>query len=331
MKPHFFFKGKLSREESASAFLATLLEQRPDFRSFLFSSLELAEPDGDCRVTVEDKDVDIKVDYPTDKVTVLIENKVRPGSLQQYQLVRYYESERRANADSRIVSILVGPGEGAGTNEVGRLRTHSQFRPTDSAHRVSWRLLAQFGELIQQEDRDKEFVRGGFDCIFTIIENATEEKYPLVGGREIAQEIAQNVLRALEQDYPGIRFGFWRAKDCFNIYSIGTDVTVYVDLAFRTENKEPCMTLEIPDRQHVTAILRTQFALSAKGKKNPATRQKWHHMCQDGEAEILSSGKHQLEGKWFKYETPVSGDAVVLERQLADMGRSVITSLRHLL
>ena len=42
MNPQFFFSGKLSREESASAFLTTLLDQEIEFRSkdsFLASDL----------------------------------------------------------------------------------------------------------------------------------------------------------------------------------------------------------------------------------------------------------------------------------------------------
>ena len=41
MNIHFFFKGKLSREESSSALIASLLEQRADFRSFFFEELDL--------------------------------------------------------------------------------------------------------------------------------------------------------------------------------------------------------------------------------------------------------------------------------------------------
>jgi hypothetical protein len=39
MNLHFFFEGKLAREEVSSAFLATLLEQRPDIRTAFFEVL----------------------------------------------------------------------------------------------------------------------------------------------------------------------------------------------------------------------------------------------------------------------------------------------------
>jgi len=331
MNPHFFFKGKLSREESASAFLATLIEQRPDFRTFLFSALEMAEPKGSCSVTIEKKDVDIKIYYPNDRIVVLIENKLRPGSLKVRQLVRYYQSELKENPNSKILSILVVPSEGTGTSEAARLRDNDQFRSTDFVGIVSWRGFSQFRDLMQQEDADKEFIDRAFDSIFMIIDSAATEKYPLRDGREIAHEIAQNVLRALKKDFPHIRFGFWRGKDYFNIYSIATDITIYVDLAFHIANKAPYIPTEIQDRQHLTVILRTQFALSAKGKKNAAVRKEWDRICQDGIIEILPSGGHKLEGRWFKHEVSASGDTKLFERQLTDMGRLVITSLRHLL
>jgi len=331
MNPHFFFEGNLSREESVSAFLAVLLEQHSDFRSFLFNTLEVTEPQGTCRVTIEEKEVDIRLDYPSDKVTVLIENKLRPGSLQVNQLVRYYQSELKQNPDSRILSILAVPSEGTGTIEASRLVAHDQFRPSDLVYKISWRLLTQFCDLMQQEDPNREFVRHGFASIFKIIESAAQEKYPLLGGREIAHEIAQHVLAALKQDFPDTRFGFWRGKDFFDIYTIGTDITVYVDLAFRVEDKSPYKPLEIHDGHHIIAILRTQFGLSAKGKRNAAAREKWVAMCQNGAVGILSSGKHKLEGRWFKHEVTASGDATLVERQLADMGRSVISNLHDLL
>jgi len=331
MNPHFFFKGKLSREEAASAFLATMLECRADFRSFVFGTLEQIEPHGMCRVTIEEREVDVRLEYPTEKVVVLIENKVRPGSLQVNQLVRYYESELRRSPDSRILSILVGPTEGTGTIEVARLTAHHQFRPMDSVHMVSWRSLAQFCDILSRDDLDREFVQGGFDCVFKIIEDAVEKKYLLLGGRKIAHEIAQNVLQALKRDFPSIRFGFWRAKDLFNIYTIATDVTVYVDLAFRIENRPPYTVLDIHDRQHVAATLRTQCALSAKGKKNAATRQKWESLLENATAAIPEIGQYKREGRWFRREITAAGDATSLEEQLADMGRSLITGLRDFL
>lgn len=139
MNPHFFFSGKLSREESASAFLATLLDQHAEFRAFFFRSLNREEPRGPRQVSIEHKEVDIRLAYPEAKTVVLIENKVRPGALQVNQLVRYYQQERADTAASRILSIMISPSAGSGASEADRLARHKEFRPTDAVLKVSWR------------------------------------------------------------------------------------------------------------------------------------------------------------------------------------------------
>jgi hypothetical protein len=326
MNPKFFFGGKLSREESASAFLATLLEQCADFRSFFFKTMSVEEPQGLCEVKIEQKDVDVRIDYLSAKVVVLVENKIRPGALQVNQLVRYYLQELTTNAHLKIYSILIAPTEGGGASEAIRLSNHKEFRPTDAVYRLSWRELAQFCDFLADEDRNTEFIRGGFDCVSKMIEDAAQEKYPLTDRRKIAYDVAQTVFGILSREFPQVGFRFWRAKDCFETYSIKTDITIYVDLAFRVESKPPYTPIDILDREHVAATLRTQFALSAKGKRNKPLKTAWNEKCTEG-----SWLGHKLVGKWFKREVEVSGDAAILEDKLAEIGRSVIRSLAEYL
>ena len=331
MNPHFFFVGKLSREEASSAFLASLLEQRADFRTFLFKLLGMAEPEGPLEVNIEKEDVDIRIDYPAAKTVLLIENKLRPGSLQVNQLVRYYQHTLANNSALKIVSILLAPNEGGGAAEVTRLTKHEQFRPTDGVYKISWGALAEFPDILPKNDSDMEFVRRGFECIGSIIVNAIQEKYPLVGGREIANDIARAVLQNMEKKFPGTRLGFWRGRDFFNIYSIGTDITIYIDLAFRIENKAPYAPLQIPDRQHVNATLRTKFTLSAKGKRNPTRRETWDRICRNKSWASQLCDVHELTGRWFKHEIERTGDCTAIAQELTAMGCAVIRSWAELL
>jgi hypothetical protein len=276
--------------------------------------------------------IDIRVKYSSAKVVCLIENKVRPGAFQVGQLVHYYLEELSKSADSRILVVLVVPYEGKGGSEIDRLTNHQEFRSQrDAAYIVSWGDLAEFCGLLQQEDLHGEFVRGGFNCVLKTIDDAAKEKYPLIGGREIAHEIAQAAFQALKQEFPGTGFRLWRGKNYFTIYTIGTDITIYVDLNFRVDNKAPYTPREIPDRQHVTAILSTQFNLSAKGKRNQQLKEEWDLINKTGEYDVAHLGLHRLAGRWFKREVPVYGDAALLEKQLVDMGRSIIKSLEQYL
>lgn len=330
MNPQFFFSGKLSREESASAFLATLLDQHTEFRSFFFKSLKLEEPISPCQVSIEHKEVDIRLDYPAARVAVLVENKVRPGALQVNQLLRYYQQERTTNPDSRIISIMVSPSAGSGASEADRLTRHKDFRPTDAVLKLSWLDLAEFCELLNEQDPQAQFVRGGFASILKIIEEAAQEKYPLIGGRAILHGAAQAAFNELTATFPGIRLGIWRSKDLFNIYSIGCDITTFVDVIFQIENKAPYAPLGMTDPQHITATLRTQITLSARGKRNHPLKEEWNRLCKMGKYDIPGLGPHMLAGRWFKNEIEFCGDIAMLERKLVELSRIVITKTTEL-
>lgn len=326
MNIHFFFEGKLSREETSSAFIASLLEQREDFRSYFFSHIGILEPREVGKFTVEQDDVDIRIDYPKFKTVVLVENKIKVAALQVNQLVRYYLTQIRKDGDKRIVFVLLVPNGGTGKSEINRLRKNDHFRTTDFVDTISWRTIAQFLDIIQPDDRDTEIICSGFDSILTLIERAAQERYPLVGGREILQEIAQRALTDLRQEFPGVRLQLWRSKDCFNIYTVGTNITVYVDLAFNVESKAPFPPIGLKDPENISVKLRTQFALSAKGKKNSHLRDEWNQITKSPCYEVPIGEIHKLEAKWFKREVPIAGTRDQIARQLLAMGVEV---LRH--
>jgi len=330
MKPHFFFQGKLSREESASAFLATLLDQHSEFRSFFYKSLKIDEPASQCLVSIEQKEVDIRLEYPAAGVIVLIENKVRPGALQVNQLVRYYQQERAANANARIISIMISPSAGSGSSEAVRLTKHKDFRPTDAVLKLSWRDLAEYCDIIKDEDPSANFLKGGFASILKIIDDAAQEKYPLTEGRIVLHTATHAALAELTKAFPGMRLGFWRGKDLFNIYSMGCDITAFIDLIFRVESAAPYAPLDVSDPQKIVATIRTQFTLSAKGRRNHPLRDEWSRLCAAGEYEIPGLGPHKLSGRWFKKEAGFSGNIAELERELAERARIVIAKANEL-
>lgn len=329
MNPRFFFTGKLSREESASAFLATLLDQHAEFRAFFFRSLKIEEPKGLCRVSIEHKEVDIRLDYPAAQVVVLIENKVRPGALQVNQLVRYYQQELAANVDSRIISIMISPSPGSGSSEADRLTQHKDFRPSDKVVKSSWRDLSEFCDILNGEDSQAQFIKGGFASVLKIIEEAAQEKFPLLGGRIILHDAAQSAFNQLAGAFPG-KLRFWRAKDVFDIYSIGGDITANVDLLFQVENKAPYAPLGMSDENNITATLRTQITLSDRGRRNRPLKNEWNRLCEAGKYDIPGLGTHTLAGRWFKREVEFRGDTAMLQRKIAELGRVVIAKASEL-
>ena len=109
MNLHFFYEGSLGREEAASAFLATMLEQYPSFRKSFFDLLGL--PDEKSRslateewnVVTEEDEVDVTMHPQRGNHVILIENKVQASSKMAGQVSRYYQSQINKEPDKSVV------------------------------------------------------------------------------------------------------------------------------------------------------------------------------------------------------------------------------------
>lgn len=140
MDLHHFFENMVRREETASAFLATLLDYDPDFRqAFLRVAL------GDHRfkdheewaVKVEEGRVDVTLESASTQV--LIEDKLSAGAKQKDQLLRYYLAAVAATPGKRIVAVYLAPG-GMGVGEVDAVERNALRgdRPTDFVCQLPW-------------------------------------------------------------------------------------------------------------------------------------------------------------------------------------------------
>lgn len=119
MNLHLFFEGMQAREEVASAFFASLLEQQPEVRNELFDIL--ADSDGvgenpaepfkvrSWRVRVEVDGVDVRLDTKDEGAAwvILIENKLQSGSMQVGQLRRYYASQIERDKEAHVVAVYL--------------------------------------------------------------------------------------------------------------------------------------------------------------------------------------------------------------------------------
>lgn len=328
MNIHFFFSGKLSREESASAFLASLLEQRVDFRIFFFDLLSLPKPEGNLSVDTEVNDVDVRIDYSIgmNNCVVLIENKIRSGAIQQNQLVRYYEKELSRKKSCIIKTVFITPHKSSGDAEVKRL--DAVVRQGDSIQKISWcDDLVEYKSIISDDDFDKDLICGAFDSILKVIKLSENEKYPLAGGRHLVHEIAQRVMTKLTPTSP--RLMLWRAKDCFDIYTVGTDIGIDLLFKFDVERKEPFSPIGLDDEKHLRITITSVFGLSSKGKKNQNIRIEWERLVNSNEFKILPEGSHRLEGHRFAFNYPIVGKADLVVETAIRIGRMVVDFLRR--
>jgi hypothetical protein len=171
MDPHFFFEGT-QREEAASAFLATLLEQDSGFRSAFVRRIGGGDASAArARIVVEPhlgggQWPDIVMELP--RLVVIVENKLRPGTVRPGQLARYHLAAVERWPGSRIISVFLAPAAAIGFAEARLIRR--EFRRLgrdDLAIVLSWaqvRWLARFASM-----PDTGFRAAGFRAIDRVI------------------------------------------------------------------------------------------------------------------------------------------------------------------
>ncbi len=137
MKLTYFFKGTIRKEQIASAFLATLFNEKPSFREFFFQTAfptESAALSGHAwKVEIEANLVDVRLSSVN--TVAIIENKIRAGAKQKGQLLRYYQEEKERGRDQRLLAVYLAPGH-VGASEIAGLKP--ELRGDDRAVHVSW-------------------------------------------------------------------------------------------------------------------------------------------------------------------------------------------------
>jgi PD-(D/E)XK nuclease superfamily protein len=292
MNLHFFFEGKVAREEVASAFLATILEQRADIRGAFFDTLvdcigsELAESfrSKSWTVQVEEHQIDIRLESKIGDWVILLENKLQAGSMQQGQLPRYYYEQITREPATRVVAVYLAPGAGMGGSEVAAVKFSDRFRrDLDFAARVSWDTLTEFLRGLSTADGEGQFIGSGIDSITEAIERAATEKFPNEGGREQVHAIACEVRAGLQQRFPGVRLGApWPAKDRFTLASHGTNLTLWLRLVFETKPDLPHVPVNLfeGDKMHLTA--QSMLKLSGAASRIPELKVRWRELNVSG-------------------------------------------------
>jgi len=139
-----FFGGAQSKEETASAYLATLLDFDPVFRS-RFLALAPVEPrlDGslDWAVRVEDTRmnagaVDVTLEWPRGDPTtfVMIENKLAASAKRVGQLRKYYLGAVNTWPGRRIIGFYLAPSRGVAASEIAEVKGTEEYRVRGGGH-----------------------------------------------------------------------------------------------------------------------------------------------------------------------------------------------------
>ena len=153
VNPHFFFEGKLSREESASALFATCIQQSKVFAERFCRLIGMQTPPNDLlEVKIEEKDTDVVFSVDSANTVVIVEIKIASGAKSDGQLAMYYERFAAESTSKRFVCVYLAPTDSLGKSEVEQL----DLRPGDCAQTVTWEQVAQAA----RDVGTREFERG---------------------------------------------------------------------------------------------------------------------------------------------------------------------------
>lgn len=334
MKVDFFFQGKLSREEAASAFLATLLEQRADFREFFFgicaaSAIGPISRDS-WEVVTEENEFDILMTSPDGAWDVLIENKIKSGSVTPGQLVNYYK-RLRSNTDRNILLVYLTPSSSSGQAEFDRLMQHGASQSGDQFVHISWMDdLLEFAQSLDAGDSESDFIQSGFRKIKSQILSSQQERYPLTGGRERVDEIVNGVIDALRLKYPSISFRKWRDGSGSTIYTAKSDLTLYLKAVIDWDEGTGLPFGLINDDDTLNLPLQACMNLSSNGRKSATALDRWRTMSIDRSIQIPQLGTMTTKddgGAWIFWDEDVPAEKGELQARLLAVGTAILDEM----
>ncbi len=330
MRLNTFFNGKLGREEMSSAFLACLLEQRDDFRSFFFRAADLKEIAESCQVGVEIDNVDIRLDCP-DNRAILIEVKVRKGSVQSGQLNLYFNRLREREPNKPIIVVMVVPTKGIGASEIKRLQENTLWRANDYACTITWSHLSTFAADLSKYDRDETFISSGFEMIEKMIENKGGGLYSTAGGRDIVFRLAQRIAGTLEKEFCPVKYQVWLNQDMLDISPYGSLFSPSLRLWFDTPLDENGVPITPITETNVRLRAESMYGISNRGKKNPHVCVEWKKMHALGVMNLTPGITHQLKGRWYIASASLAGTAAEVEIKALNLISPLVERFKDLM
>ncbi|MFZ1979537.1 MAG: PD-(D/E)XK nuclease family protein [Bacteroidota bacterium] len=318
MKINFFFKGKLSREEASSAFLATLLEQWPEFRRELLSLYlndTLAEKD--WKVETEKDDIDILLTSGNDYV--IIENKIKSSSKSPEQLRRYYENRHDKNPECLCHCLYVGPSKTMGESEISSIKSNEQ----EKHNTIKWIDILDLDFMSPIPNiPDDDFVNSGISEIKKLLQQ--KEKLQLSGDLERASVILERVRNKLIHDYPSLDFDRkWVDKECMSVINCHSAITFGIGFIYRL-NDQNIMIDSRDSSNNLVLEISISIGPSLKGYKLQQIKEWWNTIAMNDKLSVGSMTLERVKGKRGYYlRTKCSGEDEIFNYLVA-AGNNVI-------
>jgi hypothetical protein len=326
-----FFGGAQSKEETASAYLATLLDSDPVFRS-RFLALADVEPhlDGslDWAVRVEDGRmnagaVDVTLEWPREDPTtfVMIENKLAASAKSAGQLRKYYLGAVNKWPGRRIVGFYLAPSRGVAASEIKEVKGTDEYRArgggrpnADEVFPLAWE--SDVVPIIRGlPTADEWFEASGIDEVLKAI---AHPPLPPDEQRDVIRDIVNRALDDLVDAVPGVTFNSWRSAGQEAVYKPGGMLTIFVTVAFPVDEEARLLRDVVVD-DNVRVTLVTDFGLRITAVKPPEVVRAWRALLRERRIDISGMDFEPTSNRRLRFVDEVqvsSGDlqALIVER-----------------
>lgn len=301
---HFFFDGKLGREEATSAFLATLLEQQSCFRTKFFNLLDdniaVTLSQNDYEVVVEEDGVDIKMYDHDNQIAILIENKIQGSSKRPNQINEYYNRQRNSTPTYKIIFVFLTPNVETGKSDLRKIK----FLLNDFGFSIGWQDVLQCIKDIPAIDQTfSYFIESSCVKIEALVKSTKEVKYPNEGDREILNNIARQVKSRLTADFLEIGFQVWTGEipGTISIFTTKSNFTIATNILFETENEHPHAPKIRLENQLINCNIETTLRISSRGKKSINAKSFWLTVSKSNTVSIEDAiFSKDISGKYCK-------------------------------
>jgi hypothetical protein len=335
-----FFGGAQSKEETASAYLATLLDFDPVFRG-RFLALADVKPrlDGSLDWAVRAEDgrmnagaVDVTLEWPREDPTtfVMIENKLAASAKNVGQFRKYYLGAVKTWPGRRIVGFYLAPSRGVAASEIKEVMGTEEYRArggqrpnADEIFPLDWE--NDVAPIVRGlPSADDWFEASGIDEVLKAI---ARPPLPPDQQRDVIRDIVNRALDDLADAVPGVTFIPWRSAGQEAVYKPGGMLTIFVTVAFPVDEEARLLRDVVVD-DNVRVTLVTDFGLRIAAVKPPEVVWAWRALLRERRIDISGMEFEPTPRRRLRFVDEVQVSRVALQALIAERAQQVTTFLR---
>lgn len=274
------YNATIAKEVVSSALMAMAFESLPSFRAFMFGLI-----DAENRFNLNSCEWSVGVEQSTDTGRcdillesshhiVIIEMKIKPGALQDSQLVKYFEYGKVQFPGRSVIAVLVSPGA-VGPGEIQKVKASKHFSDkNDHTLQISWEKIAQYYCSDETE----------FGCAYSetlaylkeLMDSQKHNKYSTEGGRGDVRKAIKHSALILNEKYGEGHFRCFNGWDEEELFTTHSNVTIsaVVNLRKAAADEKRLVSVYNEDGQ-ISARIKFKFKLSSSGTKNQSLKRMW--------------------------------------------------------